>query len=430
MAAEAVSVGGATHPEGGATEEAAVIQCRSCAARLTRTFVDLGVMPLANAYLTREQLAGERSYPLHARVCEKCLLVQVDAVVSAEELFSDYAYFSSYSDSWLDHARRFSEKATRELSLNDESLVIEIASNDGYLLKNFRECGIPVLGVEPASNVAKVAVDSGVPTVVEFFGLQTADRLASRGKQANLVVANNVVAHVPDLHGFLAGIPLLLEPEGVFSVEVPHVRELIEQVQFDTIYHEHFSYFSLLVLEQALESHGLRVFDVERLPTHGGSLRVWACHVGATRPTSGRVAEARQLERQSGLYDLETYLRFSEAVDRCRDGFLEFIGRASLEEKSIVAYGAAAKGSTFLNYCKVSSADIPYVVDRSPHKQGHFLPGSHLPVEAPERLRDTKPDYVLLLPWNLRDEVMTQVSFIRDWGGRLVTAIPRIAVEA
>ncbi|HVM01433.1 MAG TPA: class I SAM-dependent methyltransferase [Acidimicrobiales bacterium] len=402
--------------------------CRSCRAPLTETFVDLGSMPLANGLLTAEQRGREPALPLHARVCGRCLLVQLEALVSSETLFRDYTYFSSYSDSWLEHARRFAARCVAGLGLAGDSLVVEVASNDGYLLRHFLGHGIPVLGVEPAANVAAVAVEHGVPTVVEFFGRDLAASLAGEGRRADLVVANNVVAHVPDLHDFVAGLAVVLAPSGVLSIEVPHLQELIAGVQFDTIYHEHFSYFSLLALEGVLGRHGLRVFDVERLPTHGGSLRVWACHARADRPSHARVEQVRQGEREAGLDRLDTYVGFDRAVRRCGDSFVEFLGETRAAGRTLVGYGAAAKGCTFLNYCGVSVEDVPYVVDRSPHKQGRYLPGVHVPVEAPDRVAATRPDYLLILPWNLRDEIVGQMAGIRAWGGRFVTAVPEVAL--
>jgi SAM-dependent methyltransferase len=404
--------------------------CRSCGAALHRRVVDLGSTPLANSYLSAEQVeAGrERSYPLEARVCDACLLVQVDEVVPPEEIFSDYAYFSSISDSWLDHVRRYAHAVSETLGLGPESLVVEVASNDGYLLRNFVDAGIPVLGIEPAANVAEVAVAGGVPTEVRFFGAQLAEELVARGISADLVVADNVLAHVPDLDDFIRGLRLLLGRAGVLTIEVPHLLRMIERVEFDTIYHEHFSYFSLLAARSALEARGLRVFDVEELPTHGGSLRIWAARDDASRSPSERVEAVLAAERAAGLDRPETYETFTEKVDEVRAGLRSFLDDARKEGKAVVAYGAAAKGNTLLNSVGATVDDIQYVADRSPHKQGLFLPGSHLPIREPDAVRRDKPDYLLLLAWNLRDEIMEQMSFVRDWGCRFVARSPELRV--
>jgi len=401
--------------------------CRACGGDLARTFVDLGSTPLANSYLEPSQLQqDEPRYPLHARVCERCHLVQVDPVVPRDEIFRDYAYFSSYSASWVEHARRFAEDALRELHLTGDSLVVEIASNDGYLLKHFAARGIPVLGIEPALNVAKVAMEAGIPTETVFFGVETARQLGGRGLSADLLVANNVIAHVPDLNDFVAAMAMILKPEGVLSIEFPSLLRLIAGVQFDTIYHEHFSYFSLLTAERALATHGLVVFDVEELGTHGGSLRVWASRGDHPRSASRRLIEARQAERDAAMDKSDTYSGFQERAESCRRSLLQFFADARRSGKTIVGYGAAAKGNTLLNYCGITSDDIAYVVDRNPHKQGRVLPGTHVPIEAPYRVRHTRPEYLLILPWNLRDEIMEQMAYIRDWGGTFVTPVPEV----
>lgn len=405
--------------------------CRFCGLPLERTFVDLGEMPLANAYADSATAARlQPRYPLHARICHHCLLVQVDDVVTPHELFSDYAYFSSYSASWVEHARRFAATAMEQLRLGPESLVVEVASNDGYLLRHFLAAGVPVLGIDPAANVAEAAITAGVPTEVAFFGVETAERLAGRGMQADLLVANNVFAHVPDLHDFTAGLARALKPDGVLSIEVPHLLSLIAHVAFDTIYHEHYSYFSLATAERVLAKHGLAVFDVEELPTHGGSLRLWAAHSPLTRPVSGRVAAVREREASVGLDDPEVYVGFQARVQRCRQSLRDFLTSVKHADETVVAYGAAAKGNTLLNYCAVGPDDVAYVVDRSPHKQGRFLPGSHLPVQHPDQVARTRPDYLLILPWNLREEVCQQMAGIRSWGGRFVVAVPEVEVLA
>lgn len=405
--------------------------CRFCSSPLSRTVVDLGSMPLANSYLEEWQLTEEEPrYPLHARVCDDCLLVQVDDVVPPQAIFRDYAYFSSYSDSWVEHARRFAGKAIADLGLGPQSLVLEVASNDGYLLRHFRNAGVPVLGIEPASNVAAVALEAGIPTEVRFFGSEVGAQLASEGRGADLLVANNVLAHVPDLNDFVSGLAAALAPSGVLSIEVPHLLELLDKVQFDTIYHEHFSYFSLHTTERVLEAHGLTVFDVERLPTHGGSLRIWVAHRAARIVPTERLATARSMEADAGIWKPDRYEQFADRVQLCREMLRAFLSEASTGGGHVAAYGAAAKGNTLLNYCGLTQSDIPYVADRSPHKQGLFLPGSHIPVVSPNEILRTKPDHLLILPWNLREEIVRQMTAIRAWGGRFVTAVPGVAIFA
>ena len=407
--------------------------CRSCGAPLRHTFVDLGEQPLSNGFLTREQLeAGDDPrYPLHARVCEQCLLVQVDEVVPADAIFSDtYAYFSSYSQSWLDHAARYAEAASERVGLDPSSLVIEVASNDGYLLRNFVAAGIPVLGVEPSANVAEVAIAAGIPTDVEFFGTEHARTIRGRGLAADLVVANNVFAHIPALNDFTSGLAAVLKPEGVLTIEVQHLLRLIEHVEFDTIYHEHYYYYSLLAARTVLARAGLRIFDVEELSTHGGSLRMWVSLDEAAEawPQTEAVERVLESERAAGLDSLETYAAFAPRVARVLDELRSFLREAQAEGARVAAYGAAAKGNTLLNSAGVGPDDIAYVVDRSPHKQGLFTPGSHLPVLDPEHVRDDRPEYLLLLAWNLRDEITQQMAHVRDWGCRFVVPVPRLEV--
>lgn len=405
--------------------------CRFCAAPLTQTFLDLGEQPLANSYLTREQLeAGtERTYPLHTRVCGRCFLVQADAEAAPEAIFdAEYAYFSSYSPGWVAHAKRYAETMAERLNLGPESLVIEVASNDGYLLQHFVAKDIPVLGVEPAANTAEAARARGVRTEVAFFNAETAQALAARGDRADLMAANNVLAHVPDINGFVAGFRHVLKPQGVLTFEFPHLLSLIQQVQFDTIYHEHYSYLSLLAVEQVLGAHGLRVFDVERLPTHGGSLRLFCARGDAGFSETDSLRALRAEEDAAGLGRIETYQGFSPKVDAVRDGFRAFLRRAMDEGKSIAAYGAAAKGNTFLNYCGTTAGDIVCAFDANPAKQGRFLPGSHVPILPPSEVPQVRPDYVLILPWNLKDEIAGQLTFVREWGGRFVTAVPQVEV--
>ena len=386
-------------------------------------------MPLANSYLEEWQLTDEQPrFPLHARVCDQCYLVQVDDVVPPEAIFGDYAYFSSYSDSWVEHARRFAQDSSRKLHLSKNSLVVEVASNDGYLLRHFLDAGVPAMGIEPAANIAAVASAAGVETVVHFFGSELAAELAATGRMADLLVANNVLAHVPDLNDFVAGLVMILAPEGSLSIEVPHLLRLIQQIQFDTIYHEHFSYFSLYTAEKVLRAHGLAVFDVEVLPTHGGSLRLWARHEASAPPPTARCEAVRAAEFAGGLQDARGYLGFDSAVDRCQQSLIQFLTQAAADGMQVVAYGAAAKGNTLLNSCNIGRSSIAYVIDRSPHKQGKFLPGSRLPILGPEALVVDRPDFLLILPWNLREEIMQQMRVVREWGGRFVVANPETVV--
>jgi 2-polyprenyl-3-methyl-5-hydroxy-6-metoxy-1,4-benzoquinol methylase len=390
--------------------------------------------PLSNAYLSREDLGKmERFYPLHALVCDRCFLVQLEQFESPENIFSSYAYFSSYSDSWLDHVRHYVDKTTKRFALTAESLVVEIASNDGYLLQYFQAKGVPVLGIEPAQNIADVARGKGIRTLTEFFGARVARELSATGQSADLIVANNVLAHVPDLNDFVDGLKLLLKPRGIITVEFPHLLRLIEGHQFDTIYHEHFSYFSLLTLEEVFRKHGLTVFDVDELSTHGGSLRLYIRHASdneedTDEPSQERLAEVRDLESAAGMRSLKTYLDFEEKVRKTKRGLLEFLLDAKRRGKSVAAYGAPAKGNTLLNYCGIGKDFIDYTVDISPHKQGLFLPGTHIPIFHPDELRRTKPDYVLLLPWNLRQEILEQLADVRRAGSRFVLPVPNVEV--
>lgn len=405
--------------------------CRFCGAPLTHTFLDLGRQPLANSNLTREQLeAGtEQAWPLHARVCDRCFLVQVDDAVPAEAIFdAEYAYFSSFSASWVAHAKRYAEAMAERFDLGPESLVVEVASNDGYLLQHFVAMDIPVLGVEPTANTAEAARARGVRTEVVFFNAQTAPELAARYGRADLMAANNVLAHVPRIGEFAAGFRHMLKDEGVLTFEFPHLLNLIEQVQFDTIYHEHFSYLSLLAVEQVLRANGLRPFDVELLPTHGGSLRLFVCHLASGHDETEALKGLRAREAAAGLDRIETYGGFTPRVEAVRDSFRAFLAKAKAEGKRIAAYGAAAKGNTFLNYCGATADDIVAAFDANPAKQDRFMPGSHIPVLAPDGVRQVRPDYVLILPWNLKDEIMGQLGYIREWGGRFVTASPETRI--
>jgi len=405
------------------------LACRFCATPLTHTFADLGMSPLANSYLREDQLdAMEPFYPLHVRVCEKCLLVQLPEFESPEHIFSDYAYFSSFSDSWLAHCEAYAGAMRAQFGLGAGSLVAEVASNDGYLLQYFARAGIPVLGIEPAANVARVAVEKGVPTEVAFFGVQTAERLAAAGKRADLIAANNVLAHVPDINDFVKGFAQLLKPAGVVTVEFPHLANLIAENQFDTIYHEHFSYLSFGVVVRIFAAHGLRVFDVDRIPTHGGSLRVYACLAAAPHAETARVGELHALERAAELDTLEGHTRVQEKLVALKCDVMSFFANARRDGKRIVGYGAPAKGNTLLNFCGIGPELMPFTVDRSPHKQSLYLPGAHIPIRHPDEIARAKPDYVFILPWNLRDEIAAQMAHVRGWGGKFVVPIPGVRV--
>jgi len=404
--------------------------CRSCGAALAHTFADLGMSPISNAFLKADQLNRmEPFYPLHAYVCGACFLVQLEEFESPQQIFGDnYAYFSSYSDSWLDHARHYTEQVTARFGLGAKSQVIEIASNDGYLLQYFKQKGVPVLGIEPAKNVAEAAVAKGVPTLTKFFGVATATELVAKGTRADLLLGNNVLAHVPDLNDFVAGMKAILKPAGVLTMEFPHLQHLIEENQFDTIYHEHFSYFSFLAAQRVFTRHGLQLFDVQEIPTHGGSLRIYGRHAGQGGEQGDRVKDLVARERRLKFEDLETYRKFSGQVQETKRQLLEFLIAARRAGKRVVGYGAPAKGNTLLNYCGIRSDFIDFTVDRSPHKQNTFLPGTHIPVYAPERIDEVKPEYVLILPWNIRDEIVKQMAHIRSWGGKFVVPIPKVKV--
>jgi SAM-dependent methyltransferase len=404
--------------------------CRSCGATLSVTFVDLGMSPLANSFVAAEDLhRAECIYPLHVYVCANCFLVQLEEFESPEHIFSDYLYFSSFSDSWLAHCRDYAAMATRRFALGAASKVVEIASNDGYLLQYFVAQGIPVLGVDPAANVAAAALARGVPTEIAFFGRETASRLVREGHAADLIAANNVLAHVPDINDFVAGFAVLLRHAGVATFEFPHLLELMAQNQFDTIYHEHFSYLSFMVVRRILAAHGLHAFDVESLPTHGGSLRVFACHDGAPYPTEASVELMLGRERDAGLDRIETYAAFAEGVIATKLDLLSFLIGARRQGLAVVGYGAPAKGNTLLNFCGVGPELLAYTTDRSTHKQGRYLPKTRIPILAPEAIARTRPDYVLILPWNIKDEIIASLPQVRGWGGRFVTPIPTVRIE-
>lgn len=409
-----------------------VKKCRFCSTSLKHSFCDLGLTPLSNTYLSELDLKKkEPFYPLHAYVCELCYLVQLEEFETPENIFSDYAYFSSYSDSWLKHAKQYTDLMTQRFGFNKSNLVIEIASNDGYLLKYFKEKNIPILGIEPAANVAKVAQQAGIPTLIKFFGTQTARELVQEGKQADLLLGNNVLAHVPNLNDFVSGMSTVLKPNGVITMEFPHLLRLMEENQFDTIYHEHFSYFSFLTVEKVFAKHGLTIFDVDELPTHGGSLRIYAKHKENQLPamqTTKRVVDLKMKEKDFGLDDIEIYKAFTRKVQKTRESLIHFLKEAQRRKQSVVGYGAPAKGNTLLNFCGISKELLDYTVDRSPHKQGRYLPGTRIPILAPEAIRKTKPAFVLILPWNLREEISHQMSFIKEWGGKFVVPIPEVKV--
>ncbi len=405
-------------------------QCRFCESPLRNTLVDLGMSPLCESYLATEQLNQmEPFYPLHVSVCDKCLLAQLEEYVSPEDIFTEYAYFSSYADSWLQHARNYTDLMVERFGIDTASLVIELASNDGYLLQYFVEKGIPVLGIEPARNVAEAAIKRGIPTLVEFFGEKMAKKMASRGQRGDLVLGNNVLAQVPALNDFVRGMKIVLKPQGVLTMEYPHLARLLEENQFDTIYHEHFSYFSFLTSEKIFAAHGLTIFDVDELPTHGGSLRIYVKHSeDTTKTATSSIAELRGREEAAGLAQMTTYSAFSERVKETKRKLLDFLIRAKREGKTICGYGAPGKGNTLLNYCGIRTDFLDYTVDRNPYKQGKFTPGTHIPIFPPDKIRESRPDYILILPWNFKDEIIEQMSYVRDWGGRFIVPIPELKI--
>jgi SAM-dependent methyltransferase len=420
----------ATASDTGQWRAAAAARCRFCAQQLNHTFVDLGMSPLCQTHIEPYQLNHmERFYPLHAWVCERCFLVQLEMYVAPDDIFSDYAYFSSYSDSWVEHARRYCEAMIGREKLGAKSLVMEIASNDGYLLQHFVKAGVPCRGIEPAANVAEAAVAKGIPTTVKFFGKQTATEIAAQYGRPDLLLGNNVLAHVPDINDFVGGMKILLKPGGIITMEFPHLLKLMDENQFDTIYHEHFSYLSFGTVEQIFAHHGLRLFDVDEIPTHGGSLRIYGCHADdAKHANTPAVERLRNHEMERGLRQLATYAKFEEQVRATKRHLLKFLVDARAEGKTVVGYGAPGKGNTLLNYCGIRTDFLDYTVDRSPHKQGRYTPGTHIPILAPERIRETKPDYILILPWNLKQEIVAGNSYVREWGGQFVVPIPRVEI--
>lgn len=404
--------------------------CRFCGTTLTHTFVDLGMSPLCETYIPVDRLNSmEAFYPLHVYVCQACFLVQLEEYVSPQDIYVEYAYFSSYSDSWVEHARQYCQLMINRFGLGGQSKIVEIASNDGYLLQHFVKQGIPVLGIEPATNVAKAAIEKGIPTEVHFFGRDFAHAIVKKHGRADLLIGNNVLAHVPDINDFVGGMKAVLAPNGVITMEFPHLARLIEFRQFDTIYHEHFSYLSLLTVEKIFAAHELVIFDVEELPTHGGSLRIYACHVSnSARTASERLQTLRAWEDDQGMSRLEAYLNFEPGVQETKWALLEFLIAAKRAGKTVAGYGAPGKGNTLLNYCGIRTDFIDYTVDRNPYKHWKYTPGTHIPIYPPEKITETRPDYIVILPWNLKDEVMMQLDYIRKWGGRFVVPIPVVRV--
>jgi SAM-dependent methyltransferase len=408
----------------------ATAQCRFCGTALRHTLVDLGMSPLCESYVSPEKANQmEPFYPLHVYVCDRCFLAQLEQYVSPEEIFTEYAYFSSYSDSWLEHAKRYTDTIVERLKLGRASTVMELASNDGYLLQYFVQKGIKAIGVEPAANVAAVAEKKGVPTVVKFFGRESSQELAAKYGQVDLLIGNNVLAQVPDINDFVGGMKTILKPDGVITMEFPHLMRLMDENQFDTIYHEHFSYFSFIAAEKIFAHHGLALFDVEELPTHGGSLRIYGRHDSdKSKPVGERAVQMRKREHDAGFSRMETYRNFEEQVKETKRKLLEFLIGARRQGKTVVGYGAPGKGNTLLNYCGIRSDFIDYTVDRNPYKQGKFLPGTRIPILHPDKISETKPDYLFILPWNFKDEIMAQMSGIRAWGGKFVVPIPEVTV--
>ena len=403
--------------------------CRFCNSLLSKTFLNLGTSPLSNSYLNSEQLTLKESFfPLHAFVCEKCFLVQLEEFQTPKDIFSNYVYFSSYSTTWLEHAKDYVKMMISRFKINIENNVIEIASNDGYLLQFFQEKNIPVLGIEPAKNVAKIAKKKGIPTMNKFFGEKTAIELFESKKKADILIGNNVLAHVPNLNDFIKGLKILLNSGGVITLEFPHILQLIQYNQFDTIYHEHFSYFSFITIQKILAFHKLNIFDVEELSTHGGSLRIFVCHDDDEFLISNNVELLIQKEQKFGLDKIETYVNFQQNINHLKNSLHKFFVSTKKENKTIVGFGAPAKGNTLLNFCKIGTNFLDYVVDNNPHKQGLFLPGTHIPIFSPQKIYETKPDYLIILPWNLKNEIIEQTNFIKEWGGKHVLLIPEIEI--
>lgn len=406
------------------------IRCRNCENELTYTFADLGASPLCNEIIEPQELnSGQRSYPLHAYVCDKCFLVQVGASICPEEIYADYSYFSSYSDSWLKHAERYVEMMIKNYELNQSSFVTEIASNDGYLLQYFKERDIPILGVEPSGTVAEAAIEKNIPTEKVFFGEQSAKKLKNSYRPADLILGNNVLAHVPDIHDFINGLGEMLNEKGIMTFEFPHLMQLIDNNQFDTIYHEHFFYYSLHAVQTIFKNHGFRIFDIQELSTHGGSIRIFVTReANKAYGESNKVRELLALEKEKGYLDVNLYTRFEENIQQTKRELLSLLINLKNNDKTIIGYGAPGKGNTLLNYCGIGTDLLNYTVDRSPYKQDHYLPGSLIPIHYPDKIMETKPDYVLILPWNLKNEIMPQINYISEWGGKFIIPIPKPTV--
>lgn len=402
-------------------------KCLNCSNTLEDTFVDLGTSPLCEEFVKPENINnGQQFYPLHAYVCDECFLVQVGEYVSPEEIYSDYYYFSSYSDSWLAHAQEYVETMTANYGINQESFVVEIASNDGYLLQYFKNKEIPILGVEPSDNVARVSIEKGIPTEQLFFGKDTAGELQKKYKPADLILGNNILAHVPQINDFIEGLDIMLSEKGIMTFEFPHLLQLIENNQFDTIYHEHFFYFSLITVASIFRTQGMKIFDVQELNTHGGSVRIFVTRASnEDYQVSDRVKEILSLEKEKGFLDIDFYKGFDERVQQTKTNLLELLIDLKKQNKTIVGYGAPGKGNTLLNYCGIRRDFIDYTVDRNPNKQGYYLPGSLIPIHHPDKIRETRPDYVFILPWNLKEEIMKQIDYVRDWGGKFIVPIPK-----
>jgi len=401
--------------------------CRNCGNSLTYTFADLGASPLCNELVQPEKInKGQQTYPLHAYVCEECFLVQIGTGISPQEIYADYTYFSSYSDSWLDHSKQYVQEMTSNFNINPDCFVMEIASNDGYLLQYFKDKNIPILGIEPSGTVAKAAKEKGIPTEEVFFGKQTAEEIKSEYRSADLILGNNVLAHVPGIHDFMDGLEVVLSEDGIMTFEFPHLMQLVENNQFDTIYHEHFFYYSLHAVKTLFKKHGFKIFDVHQLPTHGGSIRIFITRAANKNyEINRRVTELLSEERMKGYLDVEFYTKFGERIKQTKRALLSLLTELKNKGKSIAGYGAPGKGNTLLNYCGIGTDFIDYTVDRSPHKQGHYLPGSLMPVHRPDKIRETKPDYILILPWNLKDEIMTQMDDVQEWGAKFIVPIPQ-----
>ena len=403
--------------------------CRFCDSQLDTIFLDLGVTPSANSFLKKENLSSEKSFPLRVFVCNKCLLVQLPETIDPNELFSDYAYFSSFSETWLKHAKDYVDMMISRFEIKHSSKIMEIASNDGYLLKNFINYDIPVLGIEPASNVADTAIKNGIPTLKKFFSVKVANEIKEKNGLADLIIGNNVLAHVPNINDFVSGMKILLSSNGIITMEFPHILQLIKNNEFDTIYHEHFSYFSFITVQKIFNSHDLEIFDVEEILTHGGSLRIFVKHHNNKQyQINDNIENLIKKEIDHGLDKISTYQNFSEKIQNVKKKLNDFIESANKEGKSIVCYGAPAKGNTLLNFCGIDKQQIDFVVDRSPYKQGLFLPGSHIPIKSVEAIQETKPDYIIILPWNIKDEIMEQISFVTNWGGKFVIPIPEVKI--